>query len=155
MKNKFARINKPQAEISTAALPDIIFILLFFFMVTTVLRKTENKVVTQLPTAEQLQKHDKDPLILEIKIGPAKNQTRMGEGSYIQINDRLVSMEEVPHLVMQQKATIPEYLKDQMIISFRIDENTNMGIVVDLQQKLRKINARKIIYNTIKENNRS
>jgi len=67
----------------------------------------------------------------------------------------LVSLEEVPQLVIQQKAAIPEYLKEQMIISLRIDENTTMGIVVDLKQKLRKINARKIIYNTIKKENQS
>jgi len=155
MKNKFAQINKPKTEISTAALPDIIFILLFIFMVTTILRPIENKVITQLPIAELLQKYEKDPLIVEIKIGPAKNRTQMGEGNYIQINDRLVSLEEVPQLVIQQKAAIPEYLKEQMIISLRIDENTTMGIVVDLKQKLRKINARKIIYNTIKKENQS
>lgn len=67
----------------------------------------------------------------------------------------MVSLEEVPQLVIQQKAAIPEYLKEQMIISLRIDENTTMGIVVDLKQKLRKINARKIIYNTIKKENQS
>jgi biopolymer transport protein ExbD len=152
MKKKFAQPNKPKAEISTASLPDIIFILLFFFMVTTILRTTDQKVITQLPEAEQLQKQDKDPTVIEIKVGPALDRQQLGEGYHIQIENRLVRLDEVSQLVLQQKAAIPEYLQDQMIISLRIDENTDMGIIVDLQQSLRKINARRIIYNSIKEN---
>lgn len=152
MKKKFSQPNKPKAEISTASLPDIIFILLFFFMVTTVLRTKDQMVITQLPEAEQLQKQEKDLMVVEIKVGPALDQQELGEGYHIQIENRLVRLDEVSHLVLQQKAAIPEYLQDQMIISLRIDEDTDMGIIVDLQQKLKKVNARRIIYNTIKEN---
>lgn len=152
MKKKFSPFTKPKVEISTAALPDIIFILLFFFMVTTIMRKNDLMVITHLPEAEQVKKQDKDPLIVDIKIGPAKDQQQLGKGTLIQIENRLVRLEEIPKLVLLHKEAIPEYMQDQMIISLRVDENTDMGIIVDLQQKLRKINARKIIYKTINEN---
>ena len=52
---KLTRKNKQKSEISTSSLPDIIFMLLIFFMVTTVMREFEGLDIV-LPRAEKIEK---------------------------------------------------------------------------------------------------
>ena len=56
--------------ISTAALPDIVFMLLFFFMVTTVMRETTLYVSVVTPKATEIKKMEKKSLVSYIYIGP-------------------------------------------------------------------------------------
>ena len=53
---------KSMPAISTASLPDIVFMLLFFFMVTTVMRPTELKVKIKTPEASEVTKLKKKSL---------------------------------------------------------------------------------------------
>lgn len=143
--SKFKQKSEASQDIPTAALPDIIFMLLFFFMVTTVLRETELKVEQRIPRAEQLVKLEKKKLVSYIYVGKPKDPA-MGVESLIQTNDVFIGIEGIVQWVNTEKDQLDEVERDQITISMKVDKETKMGIIVDIQTELREANARKIIY---------
>lgn len=132
------RANSKQ-EIPTTSMPDIIFMLLLFFMVATTLKEHDVLVQFVLPEAEAIEKIENKRLVSYIWVG---NNER------IQINDNIVEMKEIGKIMYQVRVKIPN-----VIVSFRVDKNSNMGIVTDIQQELRKIDARRINYSTFLKQN--
>ena len=139
--------------INTASLPDIVFMLLFFFMVTTVMRETEVQVAVTLPSASQVKKMEKKSLVSYIYIGrPVRHlQALYGIEPIIQLNDKLISEEGVPSesikdFVLFEREKLDEADKNKMTVSLRIDQNIPMGKVTDVKQALRMANALKINY---------
>lgn len=143
--SKFKKKSESTQEIPTAALPDIIFMLLFFFMVTTVMRETEVLVEQRIPRAEQLVKLEKKKLVTYLYIGKPKDAA-LGVEPLIQANDAFVSIEGIVQWVNVEKDKLSEVERDQITISLKVDNETKMGIIVDVQTELREANARKIIY---------
>ncbi|MFT4738448.1 MAG: biopolymer transport protein ExbD [Cyclobacteriaceae bacterium] len=148
--SKFKKNSKSSNEIPTAALPDIIFMLLFFFMVTTVLRETDLMVKQKLPKATQLTKIQRKSLISYIYMGEPKNTTLFGTEPKIQVNDVYIMKEDVIQFVNQEKDKLSEVERDQITMSLKVDEEVKMGIVSDVQQELRKANARKLLYSSLR-----
>ena len=146
--SKFQKKTKASQDIPTAALPDIIFMLLFFFMVTTVLRETDMLVSQQLPRATQLSKLEKKSLVSHLYIGTPKKTNLYGNEPKIQANDVLIEPKDLVLWVNKEKDKLDEAERDQITISLKIDEEAKMGIVSDVQQQLREANARKIMYAT-------
>ena len=134
-------------DIPTASLPDIIFMLLIFFMVTTVLRETELLVRTSLPAAEAVEKIEQKRLVSYIYIGPEKT-TGGGLGSdAVQIDDAIVDdVEEIRNIMYRKVLEEP-----RMIISFRVDKDVETGLLYDVQQELREAETLRINYSTIRE----
>lgn len=143
--SKFKKKSESSQDIPTAALPDIIFMLLFFFMVTTVLRETELKVEQRIPRAEQLVKLEKKKLVSYIYVGKPKDPA-LGEEPLIQTNDVFIGIEGIVQWVNTEKDQLSEVERDQITISMKVDKETKMGIIVDIQTELREANARKIMY---------
>ena len=102
--------------ISTASLPDIVFMLLFFFMVTTVLRETDIMVKQKLPKAAQLTKLERKSLVSYIYIGEPKQSSLFGKEPKIQVNDVFVEVDEIIQFVNQEKDKEYEY-KTELTIS--------------------------------------
>jgi biopolymer transport protein ExbD len=146
--SKFKKKTKSSADIPTASLPDIIFMLLFFFMVTTVLRETEIMVKQVLPRATQLSKLQKKSLVSHIYIGKPKVTSKYGFEPKIQVDDVLIEPKDIVLWVQRKKDELDEVERDQITISLKIDHEAKMGIVSDVQQQLREANARKIMYAT-------
>ncbi len=119
-------------EIPTASMPDIVFMLLLFFMVTTTLREVEVKVQFKLPDAKAIEKIENKRLIQYIWVG------RSGK---IQINDSIVNLDQVEPIMYAKRKALPN-----VIVSLRIDKGTDMGLVTDIQQELRKAYALRINY---------
>ena len=145
--SKFKKKSESSQDIPTAALPDIIFMLLFFFMVTTVLRETEIKVEQRIPRAEQLVKLEKKKLVTYLYVGPPKDQS-LGTEPLIQANDAFIDLNGIIQWINQEKSKLSEAERDQITVSMKVDEETKMGIIVDIQTELRDANARKIMYAT-------
>ncbi len=145
--SKFKKKSESSQDIPTAALPDIIFMLLFFFMVTTVLRETEIKVKQDIPRAEQLVKLEKKKLVSYLYMGKPKDEN-LGSEPLVQANDAFLGIDGIVQWVNQEKSKLSEVERDQITISMKVDEETKMGIVVDVQTELRNANARKIMYAT-------
>jgi biopolymer transport protein ExbD len=142
------KTSKPLPAISTASLPDIIFILLFFFMVVTVMRETELKVKNRLPQATELTKLERKSLVRYIYIGAPteKYREKLGTAPRIQLNDQFARVEDIGLFIENERNTIEENLKPAMTVALRIDKEVKMGIVTDVKTELRKANALKINY---------
>ena len=134
--------------ISTASLPDIIFILLFFFMVVTVMKPNLLKVQVQMPQATELQKLEKKSLVHHIYIGQPLD-ARWGTAPLIQLNDAFQELEDIPHFVNSEISKLPEYLQPYATTSLRVDKEVTMGIVSDVKYELRKVNQLKINYSAV------
>lgn len=132
--------------ITTASLPDIIFMLLIFFMVTTVLRETDIQVRTQLPEAEALTKIEQKRLISYVYIGPLKSGDNAGETA-IQIDDALIENTQAIRTIMYSK------LQEQpkLIVSLKVDRESPMRVVNEVQQELREANTLRINYSSSRE----
>lgn len=143
---KLGKKKKKDPAISTASLPDIVFMLLFFFMVTTVLRTADLLVEQKMPKATQLQKLHRKSLVSHMYIGPPKQAERYGDNPRIQVNDVLITAEDIIQFVERERSELSEKDKDAMKISLKIDRRAKMGLVTDVKQELRKADARDILY---------
>lgn len=138
--------------ISTASLPDIVFMLLFFFMVTTTMRTTSLKVQVVTPRATEVEKMEKKSLVSYIYIGePIKSlQGAFGTAPRIQLNDVFATKEDLFQFVEMEKDKRDEAERNMITWSLKVDEHTKMGIVTEVKQEMRKVNALKINYSSKK-----
>lgn len=150
MQTKFKRKSSASQELSTAALPDIVFMLLFFFMVTTVLRQTELLVEQKLPRATQLTQLERKSLVSHLYVGKPLNVKLHGNEPKIQANDVFIDVSSLVQWVNREKDKLSEVERDKMTVSLKGDTDTKMGLIVDIQQELREANARKLLYNSLK-----
>ena len=136
--------------ISTSSLPDIVFMLLFFFMVVTVLRDNTLKVQQDLPFADQVEKLEKKNLVMYIYAGkPSKRyQKQYGDEARVQLNDKFASTKDIQQFIYEERQSKREELRNLLITSLKVDEETNMGLVSDIKQQLREAEALKINYTT-------
>ena len=152
--SKFRKDSKKDTPgISTASLPDIVFMLLFFFMVTTVMRETTIMVKQSLPQATEIQKLEKKSLVSYIYIGSPveRMQGTYGTKARIQLNDAFATVDDIPQYIAAERSARDEKEVPFMTTSIKADQNTKMGIVTDVKQELRKANALKINYSTRKK----
>jgi len=133
MKFDKRRANTKQ-EIPTSSMPDIVFMLLMFFMTVTTLREVDVFVEFKLPEAQAIEKIENKRLVSYVWVG---NTGR------IQVNDSIVKLEEVQDIMYKKRQDLPN-----VIISMRIDKNQEMGLVTDIQQELRKAYCLRINYST-------
>ena len=145
---------KDTPGISTASLPDIVFMLLFFFMVTTVMRETTIMVKQTMPEATEIKKLEKKSLVSYIYVGsPVESmQATYGNKARIQLNDAFANVEDIPQYINAERAERDEKEIPFMTASIKADKDTKMGLVTDVKQELRKANALKINYSTRKTN---
>lgn len=142
---------KETPGISTASLPDIIFMLLFFFMVSTVMRTESLLVQVRAPGATEVQKLEKKSLVSFVNIGPPKNKN-LGTNPRIQLNDQFATVSDVREFIISERQALDENERQFMTTSLKVDKETNMGIVTDVKQELREIGAFKINYSTRRVN---
>jgi biopolymer transport protein ExbD len=136
--------------ISTASLPDIVFMLLFFFMVATVMRDNTLLVSNTLPAADQVQKLDKKDRVMYIYAGKpsARYQDKFGTQARIQLNDKFATVQDVAAFVLAEKASKRQELQNVLTTALKVDGDTKMGLISDIKHDLRKVNALKINYTT-------
>ncbi|MFN3596703.1 MAG: ExbD/TolR family protein [Rubricoccaceae bacterium] len=144
MSAKFKKKSKTSQGIPTASLPDIIFMLLIFFMVTTVLRETELKVQTSVPSARAIEKIEQKRLVQFIYIGPERLETGgLGEPA-VQIDDDIVrNLNDIRNVIYARMIAEP-----RTIVSMRVDRSVETGLLYDVQQELRESEALRVNYST-------
>lgn len=138
--------------VNTAALPDIVFMLLFFFMVTTVMREVTLKVKVVTPQATEVNKLERKSLVSYIYIGEPTDQlqAQFGTADRIQLNDAFATKKDIiPFVEGEREQTDPAEVP-LMTFSIKADMEAEMGVVTDVKQELRKANALKINYSTKK-----
>jgi len=147
MSAHFKKKTKTKQEIPTTAMPDIVFMLLIFFMVTTVLREVTLLVKVDFTKAENIQKIDQKRLVTYIYIGPERLSGNRYGDTKVQIDDQMIT--DVPAIrnIMYDKLIE----QPKLIVSLRIDLKSEMGLVTDIKEELRKAGTLRINYSTKRE----
>ena len=130
---KFSRKTKISSEIPTSSMPDIIFMLLIFFMVTTVLREYSGLPVN-IPKAEKIEK---------LKGKRHTAHIWVSKEGLVSINDRLFAVEDVAKIMYDKRVSDP-----QVIVSLKADEEAKMGLIYSIHEELREADALKLNYST-------
>ena len=133
-------------ELNTSSLPDLIFSILFFFMIVVTMREVELKVHFTIPAGTELEKLEKKSAVSYIYVGPPTQQFRasMGSGTRIQLNDRFAEPAEVMDFIAEERTHM--YDQTAQVVSVKVAQTTQMGIITDIKQVLRKSWALKINY---------
>lgn len=139
---------KGTPAVSTASLPDIVFMLLFFFMVTTVMREVDLKIKLEQPEATEMEKLEDKALVDYIYIGQPMNTELYGTVPKIQLDDDFATIDDVQDYIVARRTERPEAVQGKITVSLKVDKETKMGIVTEVKQKLRKVQALKINYST-------
>jgi biopolymer transport protein ExbD len=147
---KFRKEGKKEVpQVSTSSLPDIVYMLIFFFMITTSMRDVELRVKTALPKATEIAKLEKKALVSSIYIGPPRD-AKLGTESRIQLNDQFARPEDIADWVLQEREARNEADRPFLTTALKVHRETRMGIVTDVKQELRKVGAFRINYTTLK-----
>ncbi|XWN35951.1 MAG: biopolymer transporter ExbD [Balneola sp.] len=150
-----AHFKKKQAgtkqEVPTSAMPDVVFMLLFFFMVTTVLREVTLKVKIDLTKATNIEKIEEKRLVSYIYIGPERLPNNRLGNDKVQIDDSIQEDIGAIRQIMYDKL-----LEEQrMIVSLRVDESSEFGLLTDVQEELKQAQTFRINYSTKSEATRN
>ncbi|MDR2886301.1 MAG: biopolymer transporter ExbD [Rikenellaceae bacterium] len=143
---------KETPALSTASLPDVIFMILFFFMVSTTMRTQDMMVRFTLPTASEVQKLEKKSLVSYIFVGPPIPSLtgKFGTTPRIQLNDTYKQPRDILDFVAAERDKLTEADRASMTVAIKADNMVRMGMITDIKQELRRANALKISYTAMK-----
>ncbi len=143
---KDEKLEAPQ--LSTSSLPDIIFMLLFFFMAVTTMKEVTYKVSIKPPTATELVKLENKSLIRYVYVGkPMKDYKALyGSETRIQLGDAFADVSELQDYIVRERSAMKEGDQNLMTVSIKADKDTHMGVISDIKQALRRAYALKISY---------
>ena len=147
---KFGKKKKGLPALSTASLPDIVFMLLFFFMVTTTMRETDLKVDSpRLPSATEVKKLEHKSLVSTIYVGKAKDSKYGKSFNSIQLNDKIGTPDDVPAFIANAQGKVSDAEIPFMTTSIKADKESSVGTLTDIRLKLRDVNALKLSLSTM------
>ena len=141
-------------SLNVASMPDLIFTVLFFFMIVTHMRSDEVKVRLEVPAGSEVKKLTGHPAIINIYIGSQESGVRRQESGVrsqdntwlVQLNGDLVSPSEIPARINAIRSKLSPENAERLTVSFRADRHAPMGLVSDVKQALQQAYALKINY---------
>ncbi len=140
MRSMFQRKRHQVPSLNVASMPDLIFTVLFFFMIVTHMRSDEVKVKLEVPKGTGVQKLANKASVVNIYIGQFK-----GEWA-VQLNGDLISPEDIPARIEEIRGGMSAENADKLTVSLRADRHTPMGIITDVKQALQQSYALRINY---------
>ena len=148
------RDNRAVPALNTASLPDLIFTVLFFFMVVTHMRKVTLKVRYRVPQGTELTRLTKKSAVSYIYIGrPGTRTAQPGQtatGLCIQLNDRLATPDDIADFMAGERRRMSAEDRQQQMVSIKADRSTPVGTITDVKQALRQAQVRRISYSAEK-----
>jgi biopolymer transport protein ExbD len=144
------KVKKEAAAISTGSLSDLVFILLFFFMIISTMRESTLFVRVVTPRATEVHKIERKSLVSNIYIGQPINVSALGTESRIQLNDQIAEVSEVQAFILAEREARNEADVPFLTTSLKVDRHTKMRIVTAVKQELRQVGAFRINYSTSK-----
>ena len=139
----FKRKDHSVPGLNTASLPDLIFTVLFFFMIVTHMKENQMKVKYQVPEGTKLERLAKKSTISHIYIG---KPYKRGGITAVQVNDKIVDVAEIEDFIAAERKRMSPDDAKQMTVSIKADKKADMGVITDVKQSLRRANALKILY---------
>lgn len=140
------RAKREMPGLNTAALPDLIFTVLFFFMIVTHMRSVPMKVKYQVPSGTEITKLVKKSTVTYIYIG------KVGEDTRIQLNDKLATVADIEVYVKAERSRMQSEDMKRQVVSIKADRETDMRVITQVKQALRRANAYTINYSATQEN---
>ena len=139
---------KEVPAVSTSSLPDIIYMLLFFFMVSTTMKEVTYMVDVHVPQATELQKLENKSVVRYVYIGSPMRQyqNQYGKETRIQLDDAFADVKDIEEYIVRERSAMKEDEQNLLTVSIKADQESNMGIVTDIKQALRRAYALKISY---------
>ena len=138
-----------------ASLPDLIFTVLFFFMIVTHMREVTPKVRYDVPQGTELEKSRKAGLVYIFIGKPVDAQGRvLSDETRIQMNDRYVAISDIGKEIRRERSQMSESDRQHMVVSIRADRDTEMGLINDVKQELRRAGALNVNYSATKKDKR-
>lgn len=153
--SKFKKKTQVKQNIPTSSMPDVVFMLLFFFMVTTELRQTSIEVKQNIPKATQLRKLQRKSLVTNLYIGEPIKKDQYGTEPKIQANDVFIEPKDIVLWVNREKDKLSEAERDQLTVSLKVDKEAKRGLIADVETELRKANSRKLLYTTLEDDKKN
>lgn len=145
----FKRRMREVPGLNTSSLPDLIFSVLFFFMIVTHMRQVTLKVKYQVPQGKELTRLTKKSAVSYIYIGkPVSTATgkQIGDTTLVQLNDKYATPTEVMDYLVAEKKRMSAEDQQLMTVSIKADKDTKMGIIADVKQALRQAKALRVNY---------
>lgn len=150
--SRFRRQRHDVPGLNLAAMPDLIFTVLFFFMIVTHMRDVEPKVRYEVPQGTEVEKAQKAGLVYIFIGKPVDAQGRQtSDETCIQLNNRYVAVSEIGREIQHERSKMAEHERQHMVVSIRADRDTEMGIINDVKQELRAVGALNINYSAVKK----
>lgn len=128
-------------ELNTSSLPDLIFSVLFFFMLVTHMRQADLKIKVETPNGTELQQNKKKHDVVNLYVG-----TDINGITQIQINNRLVPLNQVTNVICAEREKLSDEEQEFFTVSIKADRDTPMGVIADIKEALREANALQISY---------
>ena len=136
MQSIFRRSSHNMPGLNLASMPDLIFTVLFFFMIVTHMRHDDVKVRYQVPAGTEVQKLQQKSAVINIYIGEGK----------IQVNNQLTDVEHLPQLIEAERKKLSEDDAERLTVSLKAYKHTPMGIIADVKEALQRSFALRINY---------
>lgn len=144
----FRRKRHEVPGLNTSSLPDLIFTVLFFFMIVTHMQKVAVKVKYRVPQGTELTRLTKKSAVTYVYVGkPMGNLPKaVGEGTLIQVNDKFATPAEVGDYAANEQERMSPEDRQQMTVSIKADRGTHMGLINGIKQSLRDAKVYRISY---------
>lgn len=149
MSRRFGRGRRREVPtLNTSSLPDLIFTLLFFFMLVTNLREARPRVDYRVPEAARAERLEKKSLVTTICVGRVVEGDAPGavDGFCIQLNDELATVDDIPAFIASERARLAPEDRGRMVVSLKVDGDAPMGLVADIKEALRRAGALNVSY---------
>lgn len=137
-------------QLNMASMPDLIFTVLFFFMIVTHMRSVPVMVKHQVPVGKELTKLSKQPVITYIYIGkPLGGAAADSPSSVVQVNDKIMEVDAISDYMSSLRHSLGKEEAENMIVSLKVDKDTEMGLVSDVKQALRRAHVTRVHYSAV------
>ncbi len=155
--SRFRRPSREVPGLNLASLPDLIFTVLFFFMIVTHMRQLTPQVRYEVPQGTEIGKDVSKSGLISILIGhPVDTQgNETGQETRIQINDQLVRIDQIEAAIEEARSQMSDDERQHLTVSIRADRQTEMGVINDVKQALRRAGALNINYSATEKNTRN
>ena len=127
--------------LNLASMPDLIFTVLFFFMIVTHMRDVAKQVRYEVPAGTEVRKMEQKTAVINLYLG---------EGG-IQIDNDLVTLQGIVPYINQVRQGLSPENQERLTISLKADKKTPMGLIADVKRELQKAYAVKVNYSGTEE----
>ena len=140
------RRRRDMPELNTAALPDLIFVVLFFFMIVTHMRTETMKVTYDMPQGKGLVDQGRKTAVIHIHIGTLANGNAKNSKSAIQINGKITTAEELADCLVDEKAKMTPEDRKVASVTIKADKKTPMATIAAVKNAIRHAHIRNVCY---------